>query len=193
MDVHPDKPVKDSTVSIQGLVYRGEELWRLAGEKVEVRRDPRDIGRCVILYQGKVFGPAYLEEADHYRGPITLESVKTCQRIRTKIRNFRKFITENEDVVDDPLRVAVQLNAEGKVRGRDIRPVSSKLRGLGQKSRVAKGVKKALEEEPEKERKVAVGSSFFNRYRYSPNAEPEEPMRRPRLVELDYEKPGEHT
>lgn len=193
MDAHVKK-VKDSTVTIQGLVYRGEDLWRLAGEDVEVRRDPRDLRRCVIIYQGKVFGPAYLEEADHFLGPITLESVKTCQRIRKKINKYQRFVIENEDVIDDPLRVAVQLDSEGEVRERDIRPSDSKVRSLNQKNRVAKQAKAVLKEEPRqggRERKAVKRHPFFDRYSYQPNLEPKEPVRRPRLVKLDYKDPRE--
>lgn len=158
MDVHLKK-VKDSTVTIEGLVYRGEEMFRLAGEEVEIRRDPQDISRCVVIYKGKIFGSAYLEGADHFQSAVTLDSVKTARRIRQRTKKWRKLVIENQDFIDDPLHMAVELDSEGTPRQRDIRPADSKVVGINKKSRLAKDVKKALREgeKQREEKKAAAG------------------------------------
>ncbi|MDQ7838260.1 MAG: Mu transposase C-terminal domain-containing protein [Thermodesulfobacteriota bacterium] len=189
MDVHLKK-VKDSTVTIEGLVYRGEELWRLAGEEVEIRRDPQNITRAVIIYKGKVFGSAYLEQADHYKSAITLDSVKTARRIRKRTKKWRELVIENQDFIDDPLRMAVELDSEGTPRQRDIRPVDSKVVGINKKSRIAKDVKKALREgeRQQQERKTAVGGgdSLISQLLSSFEREKDvEEAPRYRLVDLD--------
>lgn len=188
MDVHLRK-VKDSTVTIEGLVYRGEELFRLAGEEVEIRRDPKDITRAVIIYKGKIFGSAFLEQADHYRSAATLETVKTCQRIRKKAKKARQFYIESKDFIDDPLHVAFELDSEGTPRQRDIRPADSKVVGINKKSRLAKDVKKALREgeQQREEKKVAAGGdSLISLLMRSFEREaPVEEEPRYRLVDLD--------
>ncbi len=157
---------KDSTVSVKGLTYRGEELWRLAGETVEVRRDPRDIRRAAIIYKGKFFEFANLEIPDHYRSPITLESVKTAARTRRRISKYRRDIVESESVIDDPLKFAVELDNKEKLRQREIRPANSKVRSIHKKEQLAKDVVKGIRnqeiEEVEREA-VASGETILGR------------------------------
>ncbi len=161
--------VKDSTVSIKGLIYRGEELWKLAGERVEVRRAPKDIRRAAIIYNGKLFEFASLETPSHYRDGITLESVKTATRIRKRITKWRKAVIEHEGVIDDPLKFAVELDEKEKLRARDIRPVDSKVRSLHKRERLAKDVLEGLQnqeikEDQEQVAAVANKPSMWDRY-----------------------------
>lgn len=169
MDVHVST-VKDSSVLIKGLLYRGEELFKLAGEKVEVRRDPKDIRRAVIIYKDQVFGDAILETPDHYRSEITLQSVKTAARIRQKIKKYRQAIMESEDVIDDPLKIAVDLDQKEKVRMRDIRPSESKVTSLHGREKLARSVSEAMRKtKPENEgyqeaNTVNAGVDILTRY-----------------------------
>lgn len=161
--------VRDSSVRIGGMLYREEnDLWRLAGEKVEARRDPKDLGKCAILFQGKLFCFAQLETPDHYRGQITLESVKTCHRIRKKINKWRKEVIANEEFIDNPIRMATELDGEERLRDRDIRPPSTNVRSLQMKERLAQSVVKGINEFERKEEllleeKAVAGRSVFSR------------------------------
>ncbi len=164
------KKVKDSTINIKGLVYRHDELFKISGESVEIRRDPKDIRQAAIIYRGRLFCFASLETPGHYRGPITLESVKTCQRTRKKINKFRKEIIENEQLVDNPLEIAIELDEKEKVKPRDIRPAMTKVTSLHAKEKLAKdvgrGLRKKIDEEvPETfDDDVAVGESCLSKY-----------------------------
>lgn len=161
MDVHEAK-VKDSSVLIKGLLYRGDELFKLAGERVEVRRDPKDIRRAVIIYKDQVFCSATLETPDHYRSEITLQSVKDAARIRQKTKKFRKEVMESEDFIDDPLKIAVDLDQKEKVRMRDIRPADSKVTSLHKKEKLARNVSDAMRETKKEtdEHQEAVATDF---------------------------------
>jgi hypothetical protein len=164
--------VKDSTIAIEGLVYRGEELWRLAGEEVEARRDPKDITSAVIIHKGKVFETAILETPDHYRGPITLETRNTCTRIRRKQREFAAKVMASENIIDDPLRMEVEMEQEAKPRKRETRPpAESNVRTLHKRERLAREVSKArkqpvlnLEDEQKKRAVAGGGKDFLTRY-----------------------------
>jgi len=153
--------VRDSTVTVDGLVYRHDELWRLAGELVEVRRDPQNIQRAAIIYKNRIFCFATLEVPDHYRGPKTLEAVKSTRRIRRKISKWRKSVLEHETAIEDPLRYAAELEDQEIMRGRDIRPAQSKVTSLHDRERLARetmnGINQADEEAEEVEKKAAVG------------------------------------
>jgi hypothetical protein len=158
--------VRDGTVLVKGMLYRGDDLWQIAGERVEVRRDPKDLREAAIIYRGELFGFARLETPDHYRGPVTLEAVKACRRERQKIRKYRKAIIEKEHVIDDPVRWAQQVNEEEELKTRDIRPPASSVRSINQQSKLAREVIKGLKERvSEEERSVAVagGPSILTR------------------------------
>lgn len=169
MDVH-EATVKDSSVLVKGLLYRGDELFKLAGEKVEVRRDPKDIRRAVIIYKDQVFCYATLETPDHYRSEITLQSVQDAARIRKKIKQYRKEIIESEDIIDDPLKIAVDLDQKEKVRTRDIRPGDSKVTSLHRKEKLARSVSDAMREadqqmdEYQEANTAVAGSDILSRY-----------------------------
>jgi len=169
MDVH-EATVKDSSVLIKGLLYRGDELFKLAGERVEVRRDPKDISRAVIIYRDQVFCSASLETPDHYRSEITLESVNTVARIRKKIKKFRQMIIDSEDYIDDPLKLAVELDQKEKVRTRDIRPADSKVTSLHRKEKLAHGVSDAMNKpdmkngEYQEANTAVAGGDILSRY-----------------------------
>ncbi|MDD5451502.1 MAG: DDE-type integrase/transposase/recombinase [Desulfovibrionales bacterium] len=157
-DVHI-KTVKNSGVVIDGMFYRGEQLWELSGERVEARRDFKDITRAVIIHKNKVFGSAFLEEAGHYRSPITLESAQKCQNIRKKARKWRENLIEHKDVLDDPIEAAAKMSKEGSLQPRDIRPADFKVVSLNRKSRLAREVGKAIKEgeKQERQKKTAAG------------------------------------
>lgn len=178
--------VRDSTVTIKGLVYRHDELWRLAGQRVETRRNPSDIRMAAIIHKDKLFGFANLEIADRYDSPITLESIKTAARIRRKIVRYRKAIIENEGAIDDPMKFAVDLEKTEKLKLRDVTPAASKVRGLHQKERLAKDVMKGIKnqgvKEDEWEEAVAADNSGLSRLIGSPKIK-EVKKRRLRLVE----------
>jgi putative transposase len=169
MDVH-EATVKDSSVLVKGLLYRGNELFKLAGERVEIRRDPRDIRRAVVIYKDQVFCSATLETPDHYRSEITLQSVKDAARIRKDVKAWRKKIIEYEDVIDDPLKVATELDRKEKVRHRDIRPAVGKVTSLAGREKLARSVsntmresERGMDEYPEANTAVA-GGDIFSRY-----------------------------
>lgn len=181
------KKVKDSTINIKELVYRHDELFKIAGESVEVRRDPKDIRSAAVIYQGKLFCFASLETPGHYRSPITLESVKTCQRIRKKIKKYSKKIIESEELINDPLQLAVDLEEKGKVKPRDIRPASTKIKSLHVKERTAKDVVKGLQQRANEEvpdvleQNIAVGESvsrYLRSFKPTNRSETEKPKYR---------------
>ncbi|MCK4577921.1 MAG: transposase, partial [Candidatus Marinimicrobia bacterium] len=175
--------VKDSTVTVDGLVYRHDELWRLAGELVEVRRDPQNIQRAAIIYQNKVFCFATLEVADHYRSPKTLESVKTTRRIRRKVSKWRKSALEHEGAIEDPLTYAADLEEMEIMRSRDIQPAEAKVTRLHNREKLAReavaGINKEDEEIEETEKKAAVGRKLTLEDLIPP-PDPE-PEKRPKL------------
>lgn len=169
MDVH-ETTVRDSSILIKGLLYRGDELFKLAGERVEVRRDPRDIRRAVIIYKDQVFCSATLETPDHYRSEVTLQSVADAARIRKKIKQYRKEVIESEDFIDDPLALAVELDQKEKIRMRDIRPAASSIVSFHKREKLARNVsdtmrKSELETDESYEvNTAAAGGDILSRY-----------------------------
>lgn len=167
MDRHIRR-VKDGTVSIQDFLYRGERLWELAGESVEVRRDPRDLRRAVIVYRGKAFCTAELEVPGHYREPITAEHAKTARRIRKEIKRKRQEMIDGEAVTMDPVKLAAELaEASPPERPRDIRPAASKVRGFHAKEGLARDTRKLLAEplaEEHEELRAAAGGDILSRF-----------------------------
>ena len=79
--------------------------------------------------------------------------MKTARRIRKKITKWRKAVIEHEEYIEDPLKLAVELDAEEKIRERDIRPAKSKVRRLGQRERLARDIAEGIKE-PETEIEV---------------------------------------
>jgi transposase InsO family protein len=150
MDVH-EATVRDSSVTVKGLLYRHDELFKLSGERVEARRDPRDITRAAIIHKGAVFCAAKLETPSHYRSEITLQSVNDAARIRKKIKKFRKAIIDAPDVIDDPLRLAIELDEQEKVRQRDIRPADSNVKRFHKKEKIARDAAKAIQKDKAEE------------------------------------------
>ena len=165
MDCH-EATVKDSSVLVKGLLYRGDELFKLAGERVEIRRDPRDVRRAVIIYKDQVFCSAKLETPDHYRSEITLQSVKDATRIRKDIKAWRKKVLEHEDVFDDPLHLAVELDQKEKIRQRDIRPAADqKVISLNRREKLARCVSNTMcESEREISNTAVADGDILSRY-----------------------------
>jgi hypothetical protein len=169
--------VRDGTVLVKGMLYRGDDLWKIAGERVEIRRDPGDLREAAIIYRGELFGFARLETPDHYRGPVTLEAVKACRRQRAKIRKYRKALIGGEHLLNDPIRWAQEINEEEELKTRDIRPAASSVRSINQQSRLAREVAKGLEQRrSDEEREVAVagGPSIVSRCVAAIQTTPEE-------------------
>ena len=167
MDVNT-ATVRDACVILKGLLYRNDELWRLSGERVEVRREPQDVQRAAIIYKGNLFCFAELETPSHYRDAITLESANTVRRTKKKVRKWRKKVIEHEGYIDDPIGMAVKLSEEEKIRARDIRPASSKVRSLHKNEKLAKQVVsgfKQPEAEVEKEALAAGGDGGSGSYK----------------------------
>jgi hypothetical protein len=158
--------VKDSSVLVKGLLYRGGELFKLAGERVEIRRDPRDVRRAVIIYKDQVFCSAKLETPDHYRSEITLQSVKDAARIRKDVKAWRKKVLEHEDVFDDPLHLAVELDQKEKIRQRDIRPAADqKVISLNRREKLARCVSNTMcESEREITNTAVADGDILSRY-----------------------------
>lgn len=159
--------VKDGTVSINGFLYRGEKLWELAGEAVEIRRDPRDLRRAVIVYKGKAFCIANLEIPGHYRAPITVEHAKTARRIRADIKKQRRRMIDGEAASTDPVKLAAELAEANRGKPRDIRPAQSKIRGFHSKERLARDVREAFTVEPAAETEQAqavAGGDILTRF-----------------------------
>jgi hypothetical protein len=139
--------VKDSTITVAGLLYRGENLWRLAGQRVEVRRDPEDITKAAVVFQDKLFEIVHLETPGHWRGPITQKNLETCKRIRRNVRKWRRTFVEAERFLDDPLRMAAAIEERTAASKEDVRPAALASKGItsiGGKTRVAKEVVRAL-------------------------------------------------
>lgn len=153
--------VRDSSVNVDGLLYRHDNLWRLSGELVEVRRDSQKIQRAAIIYENKVFCFATLETPDHYRSPKTLEAVRTTRRIRRQVSKWRKAVLEHEGAIEDPLTYAADLEEQDEIRGRDVKPADSKVVSLHQREKLARAtienINKEDEEVQEIKNKAAVG------------------------------------
>lgn len=175
--------VRDSTVTVDGLVYRHGELWKLAGEICEIRRDPQNIQRAAIIYKNDVFCFANLETPDHYRAPRTLEAVKTTRRIRRKISKWRKSVMEHEGAIEDPLQYAADLEDLEIMQTRDIQPANTKITRLHNREKLARetiaGMQKEDEEIEGVEKKAAVGRKLTLEDLLPPPKP--EPIKRPRI------------
>jgi hypothetical protein len=160
MDRHLVK-VRDSSVFVEGMLYRGEELFKIAGETVEVRRDPQDLSKAAVIYKGKIFEIAHLEVAGHYRGEETLAARAEAVRIRKRIKNHREAILKCQEDLDNPTAVDI------KLRPREIRPSSLKVQSLHPKEKLAREVVSRLKDQSVELREVkaaAAGGSILDRY-----------------------------
>jgi hypothetical protein len=95
--------------------------------------------------------------------------VADAARIRKKIKKFRKEIIESEDVIDDPLKLAVELDQKEKLRQRDIRPASSKVISFHRREKLARNVsdtmrKSEVEGESQEANTAAAGGDILSRY-----------------------------
>lgn len=147
MDVHK-KRVGASRVTIDGLIYRHEDLFKIAGEQVEVRRDPRDIRQAAIIYKGKLFCIASVVTIGTYRDAITLENVKEARKQRRKIRQYREEIIKQGGYIEDPLKLAMHLKEQEKKSEPEIHPARAKVTSLHRKERLAKNVAQGLGKDP---------------------------------------------
>jgi transposase InsO family protein len=149
MDVRKGR-VGASAVTIDGLTYRHEDLFKLAGEEVEIRRDPRDIRQAAIIYKDTFYCIASEVQVAHYQSPLTLENVKEAKKIRRKARQYRAEIIKQGGHIEDPLRLAVYLNE--KEREVEVTPRAlggKKVVSLHKKERLAKKVAEGLKESPQ--------------------------------------------
>jgi len=173
MDRHWVK-IRNSGVKIGKDFYRGEGLWKHSGEKVECRRDPSDIRKVAVIQNNKLLEIAHLEPAGHYRSTITLKNRETVAKINQHIRRERKKLIAHEKEVltnPDPLKVAMEMDEEVKLKHREIRPASN-VRSIHQREKLAReaveGLKKDheidLEESTEREIATAHKPSIWSRY-----------------------------
>jgi hypothetical protein len=147
LDVHKKK-VGASAVTIDGLTYRHEDLFRLAGEEVEVRRDPRDIRQAAIIYKDTFYCIASEVRVAHYQSPITLENVKEAKKIRRKTRQYRTEIIQQGGHIEDPLKLAAYLSEKDREIKVTPRAPKAGVVSLHKKERLAKEVAKGLKEAP---------------------------------------------
>ena len=188
MDRHWIK-IRNSGVKIGKDFYRGEGLWRHSGEVVECRRDPADIRKCAIILNGKLLEIAYLEPKGHYRGEITLKNRETVAKINQNIRREKKRLIEHEEEIltnPDPLKKAMSMSQEPKLKAREIRP-ASKVTALHKNEKLSRQVMKELEKsEPEidieNEAATANQESIFSKYAAISKRKNEAPKPRLRLI-----------
>ena len=173
MDRHFVK-IRNSGIKIKDDFYRGKELWRHSGESVEVRRDPANILKAAVIKGNSLLEIARLEAAGHYRSPITLKNRETVAKISKNIRRERKKLIAREEEIftnPDPLKVAMEMDEEVKLKHREIRPASN-IRSIHQREKLAReaveGLKKDheidLEESTEREIATAHKPSMWSRY-----------------------------
>ncbi len=111
MEVHFVK-ARNSGVNIDGHFYRGEDLFPIAGELVEVRRNPKDIGRVAVIHKNEYFGMAFEELLGDHWSQITLQNRNTAKKIRRKIHKMQKEIWGWENITDDPRRMEIKVAEE---------------------------------------------------------------------------------
>jgi transposase InsO family protein len=147
MDVHKGK-VGACTVTIDGLHYRHDDLFKLAGVEVEVRRDPHDIRQAAIIYRDDIYCFAGEVRVAHYRDPITLENIKEAKRIRRKASQWRGELIKQGGHIEDPLQLAVYLNEKEREIEVTPRPPRTKVTALHKKERLARKAAEGLKESP---------------------------------------------
>jgi hypothetical protein len=160
MDVHKVR-VRDSAVLVEGMLYRGERLFQIAGEPVEVRRDPQDLSKAAVIYQKKLFEIAHLEIANHYRDGETLATRAGNARLRKKIKNHYEAARKCQEALENPV------DADIKLRPREIRPPSPKVKSLHPKEKLAREVVSGLKNQSVEHREIkvaATGGSIRDRY-----------------------------
>jgi len=147
MDVH-HKKVRSSAVTIRETSYRHEDMWRLNGEEVEVRRDPKDLRQAAIIYKGEFFCVAPEIQIGDYASPLTKENMKMARKIKRSESQFRKKHVEQGGYIENPLKLAVHLSE--KEREIEVTPRAPKTRvvSLHKKERLAKKVAEGLKEAP---------------------------------------------
>jgi transposase InsO family protein len=149
MDAHRKK-VRASAVIVDETMYRHEDMWRLNGEEVEIRRDPQDLRRAAIIYSGEVFCIAPEVQVGDYASPLTKGNVKEFRQITRKTRQFRKQIIEQGGYIEDPLKLAVHLSEKGRKIEVAPRAPKAKVVSFHKKERLAKEVAEGLKEAPTK-------------------------------------------
>jgi len=189
MDRHWIK-IRNSGVKIGKDFYRGEELWRYGGEIAQCRRDPADIRKCAVILNGKLLEIAYLEPKGHYRSEITLKNRETVHKINQNIRRERKRLIEHEEKAlsnPDPLKAAMDMGQEPKLKPREVRP-ASKVTALHRNEKLSREVIKGFKEEPpdladnESEAATANQESIFSKYAAISKRKNEAPKPRLRLI-----------
>jgi len=189
MDRHWIK-IRNSGVKIGRDFYRGVELWRHSGEVAECRRDPADIRKCAVILNGKLLEIARLESKGHYRSEITLKNREIVHKINQDIRRERKKLVHREAEIlanPDPLKVAMDMGQEPKLKPREIRP-ACKVTSLHKNEKLSRQVMKELEKsEPdladiENEAVTANQESIFSKYAAISKRKNEAPKPRLRLI-----------
>jgi len=170
MDRHFVK-IRNGGVKIKSDFYRGQELWRHGGERVLVTRQPGDIRKAAVILDDKLLEICHLEPKGHYRSEITLKNRETVHKINQNIRRERKRLIQHEEEIltnPDPLKTAMNMGQEPKLKAREIRP-ASKVTALHKNEKLSRQVMKELEKsEPEidieNEAAAANKESIFTRY-----------------------------
>jgi len=170
MDRHFEK-IRNGGVKIRSDFYRGQELWRHSGERVLVTRDPGDIRKAAVISGSELLEIVHLEERGHYRSEITLKNRETVTRLNENIRRERKRLIAHEEEIltnPDPLKKAMSMSQEPKLKPREIRP-GSKVTSLHKNEKLSRQVMKELEKsEPEidieNEAATASKASIWKRY-----------------------------
>ena len=151
MDVHQCK-VRSSAVKIRETMYRHEDLWQLNGVTAEVRRDPQDLRRAAIIYNGEVFCIAPEIQVGDYASPLTKENVKMARRIKRSESQFRKKHIEQGGYINDPLELATHLSEKEQEIEVIPRVQKAKVTSLHRKERLARKVAEGLRDAPSKTR-----------------------------------------
>jgi len=189
MDRHFIK-IRNGGVKIKSDFYRGQELWRHSGERVLVTRDPADIRKAAVILDAELLEIVHLEERGHYRSEITLKNRETVAKLNQNIRRERKRLIEHEEEAltnPDPLKTAMSMSQEPKLKPREIRP-GSKVTSLHKNEKLSRQVMKELEKsEPdladiESEAATANKESIFAKYAAISERKKEAPKPRLRLI-----------
>jgi len=172
MDRHFVK-IRNGGVKIKSDFYRGQELWRHSGERVLVTRDSGDIRKAAVISDSELLEIVHLEERGHYRSEITLKNRETVAKLNQNIRRERKRLIAHEEEVltnPDPLKAAMDMGQEPKLKPREIRP-ASKVTALHKNEKLSRQVIEGLKKDHEvdfeesTEREAAANKpSIFTRY-----------------------------
>ena len=163
--------VRDSMVRIDGRDYRGAKLYRLAGEDVMVRRDPKDVTIGVVFYQDEVFDVVKEERRDGWLGPVSLENRKGASKIRRERKKYREKLLGADGLSEDVLHLETELEKERPPRKRNTRTSNPKIVSINIKNEkkaqdTARALREFEAEDLEKFQEAAGGERKNIRFSY---------------------------